>query len=63
MSEVGTITPHNSQKPHVLVDSINNNNNNKDPRKTTQISEPRQGGGIFTKFCDSLFLIGREIGR
>ena len=27
MSEVGTPTPHNSDKPHGLVDSINNNNN------------------------------------
>ena len=28
MSEVGIPTPHNSDKPHGLVDSINNNNNN-----------------------------------
>ena len=26
MSEVGTPPPHNSDKPHGLVDSINNNN-------------------------------------
>ena len=28
MSEVGTPPPNNSDKPHGLVDSINNNNNN-----------------------------------
>ena len=28
MSEVGTPPPHNSDKPHGLVDRINNNNNN-----------------------------------
>ena len=27
MSDVGTPPPHNSDKPHVLVDIINNNNN------------------------------------
>ena len=28
MSKVGTPPPHNSDKPHILMDSINNNNNN-----------------------------------
>ena len=28
MSEVGTPPPHNPDKPHRLVTSINNNNNN-----------------------------------
>ena len=29
MSKVGTPPPHNSEKPHGLVESIKNNNNNK----------------------------------
>ena len=28
MSEVGTPPPHNAEKPHGLMDSINNNNKN-----------------------------------
>ena len=34
MSEVGTPPPHDSDKPHGLVDSINNNNNSPGGKKS-----------------------------
>ena len=35
----------------------------RDPRKTAQISEPPQGGQIFTEVFDAMLRIGRKIDR